>query len=475
MDENADKPVKSVEISVIPYLSEIPVVPYPSQLFSSSRGPTKANAGLTWWQVALMQATFNTAGAVVTFPYACGVFGAFLGPCLLLAWMAIALYANIFIAASARRCSAKTLGDVGQDLAGRAGRIAATGLQMLNLIFLLPALLELMGDSFTYLVSLNNKQLSWVSCLGVWIIVTWIIVVVGLQFIRKFDTSIWFTYISFAMVIIKAFVVFPVLFASSNNHVQDSSPAQLAGAPVPLSWESISWAMSIFPYSVTPVFILVENMSEMQEPADIEKALYCAFSAMFIIYTVPGVVGVSLWGWNIANPVTNGLEVGAAAITANLFLLWASINDYIISTITLAKETQARLMPAFDITKWTPAEVGRWMLLTVPYSIFAVVIATCVPSFGTLVGLLTSLTIVLENTSVPAWFMLMVRRERGSETTDALVDCTDSVRWCVTATVEMAMLIGGVLLAAYLLAGSVAGLRGLEYSDFHSMFCGYGH
>ena len=403
--------------------------------------------GLSWIDTAVMQACFSTAGAMVTFPYAVGIFGYVLAPCILIAWTAVVLYTNLNITEAARRCNAKSFGDVGESMAGPMGRHLATLFQMINLVFLLPVQLELAGGSLAYLVGDT-------ACLGVWTLVIFAAVfLLPVQACRTYTTSIWMSYVTIAVLLLKALVLFPIIFdTTSNPNMSQSSDARLALAPVTQSWSDYAGALSLFPYSFTPIFVLVENMSEMETPQKVDRALYAACAFSFLVYLFPGFFGVACWGYSINDPVTDGLERNWMSELVNTFLLLAALNDYVIASVCVSKETQLRLMPRMDVTSYALGDILRWFALTLPYGLFAAIMATCVPSFGTLVGLLTSLTIGITNMTLPSFFSLCSPQRH--------------------AAVDWALLIGGLGLSAFMLAGSVIELEDLEWESFRAIFCG---
>jgi len=433
-------------------VAKVAAAPPPGTISSSA---VDVGPKLTWGYALLMNLTFSTSGAVVTFPYTFGVLGVALSVILLLAWMAIALYANLAVVDAAIKCKAKTLGDVGEAMGGKFGRVAAEVGQIGNLAFFIPVALQLCGGTMQWLVSESNAS----KCLGLWTIIVWAVLVVLLQGIRSLDHGKWMTVLSILLLAIKCFVLLPYVFASEDNPLGPREAASAFGNPaVPAStWSDIAGALSSIPYGVCPIFILVEVMAEMKEPEKMKKALWLAFGGMLLFYLVPAYTAVGMWGHYVNDPITAGVGHTGASIAANLFVLFATFNDAFLGAATMFKFGRLRLMPTLVEDDFSPRGMARWLFLTGPYFLCALVVATCIPNFMMLVGFLTSLTVVLPNSALPAG-LIIAKRRKAREPGTALL---------VPAVVGLI----GLGASSFMLAGTIDDISDLTFGHFEALFC----
>lgn len=210
-------------------------------------------------------------------------------------------------------------------------------------------------------------------------------------------------------------------------------------------------------------------------------------------------MGVVKWGWNIENPMpvaqdkinelfciviqnrhlhmhmtnrvkmrrTVGLERTGASLTANVFLLFASLVDYIFATLTIGKSLQASYFPDLRLSDFSLKSARQWLVCTLPGAVFAFLLASLVPSFTSLVGLLTSITIVLMNTAIPsALWLAMQQRVGSSAATGAPSRDVGSSSTMVRAL--WGALVIGSLLSVFVFAGTIKMVSEL---DFSSGFC----
>ena len=411
---------------------------------------------LAWGFAFLMNLTFSTSGAVVTYPYTFGILGVATAVLLLLGWMAIALYSTLAIVRAALKCDAKTLGDVGESMGGSWGRFAAELGQIVNLAFYIPVALQLCGDTLTWLVS----NMDTTQCLGLWTFVIWAALLLLLQFMHNLHHGKWLTVLSVSLLVIKCFVNLPIMFATESNPLS-SAPVQAFGnSAVPAStWDVYAGAISSIPFGVCPIFIVVEIMAEMKEPEKIVQSLYLAFAGMLVLYVVPTIIAVTQWGYNLNDPVTVGVSYSANSVAANLFVLFATFNDAFLSSATMFKFACTRLPLSLKENDYSVQGLVKWLILTVVYFAFALIVATCIPSFMTLVGLLTSLTVVLPNATVPACFIIVDRRRAQASTASFVV--------------PILVAIVGVGISAYILAGTIIDVTKIKFGSFENTFCGY--
>lgn len=346
--------------------------------------PKEDNKKLSWWGVVATQTTFSTSGALVSIPFAFGQIGYVLGPMLLVGWAVLCLGVNCWLVDVALDANCRTLPEVGRALAGDGGRRLVHLVQMANLIVFLPVVLNLTAGALQYVA-----DTPW-DCIGYWNILCAGGLFGLLQVLRRWSHASWLAYATCCICLCKATSLLPYAYVHYKSDVQAKptyASAWAFGAPEN-SWGNWGLALACFPYAITPVFIVVETLAEAREPERYKSALVAAAGCMCAMYLVAGLVAVQYWGWDLSNPVTLQVPRGWVGITLNVFLAMASMLDYVIASLVVNREV-ARLFP-----EWP------WVLQSLPSTIVAVVLVCSIPSFGTLVGILTGFTIVGANTFV---------------------------------------------------------------------------
>ena len=359
---------------------------------SLSREKTNEDKKLRYWDIVVIHATYSTAGGIVVMPYMFGQLGYVLGPIVLGLWMFLLYCINAFVCdivlASGGRC--KTLGDIGAKLAGTHGRLVLRGIQLLNMLLYLPTALETIALSLQYI---GNKAFNHESgCVGYWKLIVFGLLVVLLQVMKSWKDSAIVSYLIFALVVFKALVLLPYGFVEYKDDYIESKfyqGASLAfGNPDPKFWDMIS---GILTWVFTGIFFVVESMAETKNPKEYKSALRVGVIIMYILYIVPGLMCVLMWGWNHQYLVNLELPYGWMGILLNVLIALPTLLDYIISSLVINEAISMKFLkpPECQITSW------RYQLKkTLPSTILAFVICVIIPNFDTLVQIGTSITIV---------------------------------------------------------------------------------
>ena len=287
----------------------------------------------------VMLTTWATAGVIITMPYIYGQFGYALGSVLLALVMSCTVYTAIFLLKVSDQCKPGTirkLGDVGEALAGRKGRILFEFFQMTNLLFYLPVALETVSISLQYLSSSPSDNSNSISnCSGMWNIITCVLMYVLIQLMNNWYHMTWLGYLSAAIVAIKAYALLPYTYVEYQDKIISSTdymgPSQAMGNPYP-TWQKYAVALAGIVYAFAPVFVLFEIRSSMKEPQQMKKALYISSFLQLSMYFVAGITAVALWGWNVIDPINQQIPKGWVGDVINIMIVLATSLDYCIAS-----------------------------------------------------------------------------------------------------------------------------------------------
>ena len=287
----------------------------------------------------VMLTTWATAGVIITMPYIYGQFGYALGSVLLALVMSCTVYTAIFLLKVSDQCKPGTirkLGDVGEALAGRKGRILFEFFQMTNLLFYLPVALETVSISLQYLSSSSSDNSNSISnCSGMWNIITCVLMYVLIQLMNNWYHMTWLGYLLASILAIKAYALLPYSYVAYQDEIVSSTdymgPMQAVGNPDP-TWQKYAVALAGIVYAFAPVFILFEIRSSMKEPQQMKKALYISSFLQLSMYFVAGITAVALWGWNVIDPINQQIPKGWVGDVINIMIVLATSLDYCIAS-----------------------------------------------------------------------------------------------------------------------------------------------
>jgi len=410
---------------------------------------------LSLTDAVVMLTTWATAGVIITMPYIYGQFGYALGSVLLALVMSCTVYTATFLLKVSDQCKPGTirkLGDVGEALAGRKGRILFEFFQMTNLLFYLPVALETVSISLQYLSSSSSENSNSISnCSGMWNIITCVLMYVLIQLMNNWYHMKWLGYLAASIVAIKAYALLPYAYVTYQDEIVSSTdymgPSQAVGNPDP-TWQNYAVALAGIVYAFAPVFILFEVRTSMKEPQQIKKALYISSFLQLSMYFVAGITAVALWGWNVTDPINQQIpSTGWVGDVINITIVLATMLDYCIASKVLNAWFKATFLSSWSDT------IGTKLLYTLPTTIVAISCVLLIPGFSSMIGILSSIAIVSMTTwAVPfAW-------ELGGRAYQA------------NRKIMLLVLIVGILVNVFALAGSIDAAATATFSS--NMFCG---
>ena len=410
-------------------------------------------ARVPWWMAVMLIFQFNTSSSLILYPYAAGRLG-YLGTVVAMAfYWSFAIFGEILITRAAlRHPEAKTLGDLGDALGGQRWRAALETFQMANMWLWLPVATIFMADSTRNVV----VQLGWgegettdaygflpegLDCHLVWIAMILALELCVVQLFEHYRGCGWLAFITTGMVATKIalFALDGVVTRQENGPLATEAKARLFGSPNASSWVEIFNALVVLVYSFCPVFVHVEIMDETVEGdrAKYNQALGIATAMMASAYLLGGYVCIALGGWDTTYPITQppskpgefGLSFEPSSITVNVFVIAATLLDYVIAHVAISK-TLLRRNPHVnkdgsctilqnEIDSFF-ARRFRWFAWSLPPWILNAALALSIPVFSTLVSLLTGLVIPTAQIVLPALLALLVhvRGEKRVEEED---------------------------------------------------------
>ena len=416
--------------------------------------PQQQQQQLSLTDAVVMLTAWATAGVIITIPYIYGQIGYALGSVLLVIVMSCKVYTATFLLKVSDQRKPGTihkLGDVGEALAGRKGRILFELFQMTNLLFFLPVALETVSISLQYLSTSSSENSNSISnCSGMWNIITCVLMYVLIQLMNNWYHMTWLGYLSASIVAIKAYAFLPYTYVTYQDEIISSTdymgPSQAIGNPDP-TWQNYAVALAGIVYAGAPVFILFEVRSSMKEPQQMKKAVYISSFLQLSMFLVAGITAVALWGWNVTDPINQQIPKGWVGDVINITIVLATMLDYCIAS----KVTNSWFKATF-LSSWSDT-IGTKLLYTLPTTIVAISCVLLIPEFSTMIGILSSVTIVsMTSWAVPfAW-------ELGGRAYQA------------NRKIMMLVLVVGILVNVFALAGSIDAAATATYS--FNMFCG---
>jgi amino acid permease len=187
---------------------------------------------------------------------------------------------------------------------------------------------------------------------------------------------------------------------TTSANIDYLGPVQAFGNVQP-TWYNYAFAMTMFFFGFVPMFILYEMRNDMKNPStsQVKSVLWVSTTFLILLYAIPGLICVILWGFNIKNPIIAELPRSnwiAYVITSYVFI--PLIMDYCIITKVLRDHIIAAAAGATTAaTTATTAAATRCklsstiyfnrFLCSLPQLIFALVVALTVPNFSSVVGI----------------------------------------------------------------------------------------
>ena len=462
---------------------------------------------------------FNTSSSMILYPYCVGRLGYLGAAFALIFWWSFVIYIEILVSRAYCRAAvahpkAETLGDLGEAIYGKLGRMLLEIFQQANMWLWLPVATVFIADSIRSVVltafgTSSDNLRGGFNCHLTWLGITLAFELVLVQFIENFREAGWLAIVSLIFIVAKLglFALDGVMERRAHGPLEDQMQPRLFGhsaAPTAATdeamWVEVLNALTILSYSFLPIFIHVELQSEMQKPQEYEKALLIAVTMTALAYLGAGYIAVSLGGWDTTYPITKapdrplqyGMSYPPASIPTNIFVIYATLLDYVIAHLAIAKNLLSKSftsMPStsgeltthqHEIASWLHRRF-RWLLCSIGPWLLNAALALAVPIFSSLVSFLTGLTGPSTQIVIPALILLLasvrhddVVDDNENENDDDNKHKTSTTRWCYHTSLIVCMIFGIAACAVALTAaaGGLSMIRFINHGDgTRNFFC----
>ncbi|CAE7390054.1 PRMT7 [Symbiodinium sp. CCMP2456] len=384
---------------------------------------------MTWRQAGILIFTFAAPSAVMAVPFAIANAG-FIGGiviCMVITGASIA-GANMLLQIKLCYPDCETFGDLGFKVFGRPGEVFGNlnlgpkvvqkpRIQLGNFCLFMPCALRFCGDALQGIGSIG--PLGSCSDYYVWLVALFCLLTTQ---VRRLSNANIFAQIS----LVCTFGMIGCMLAAVFLYdIDDKISARLVGNPeTDLNMMAVRLASgcTISAWSYVPAFLAVELSACMETPKDFKKSLVFAGGLNVLVFSIVGSIVVARWGYEVGEviSITGGVGAWVPGTALNTifscFKLGGNFVSYMLDTVPLCRFCQRSWAPSFKDT-WSVSDVMRYLGYTLPTFILALILATFIPSIGTLLDFVTALTTPWVTQIYPA--LLYWRFLRDSDDRDA--------------------------------------------------------
>jgi len=430
---------------------------------------------LTFWEIVAIQASYSSAANIFQIPTMIGIWGYVLGPILFGLWFVLVYYIAAFVcdvvaASPHQRC--QHYSGVGYELMGQHGRQLFRTVQLVNMLLYIPSVLVSAQEALRTIFGEDSLN----GCVGYWKLIVFAILFVILQVVKNFKESSWLAFASLAMAFLQACIFAPILIASQQEEYKDNTLLSPdtgeilnKGPAQPFLYPDADWwtvMMGFIPYGFTGTFLVAETMSVAKDPTCYKKALAYSMGIMYILYMVPALCVVLLWGWNFDYLLNIDFGQGWGSIIVQLFIFVPNLLDFLLSCLVVNDSFRRRFIDrnCNDEEANANPSIGKQLLITSPTLLFSLVVATVVPNFETLIGINVSAALLPGITWMisAAWFVSMRRNKNNNDSNTMLKS---------SAILQTISLVVGFGLSIVWFVAFVQGFIGEDWSA-KGIFCG---
>lgn len=434
----------------------------PTPAAEDNKSDQPRRAGTSVLGAAMILSTFSTTSSNVMYPFCYGTLGYVLGPVMGLVVQGLMCMLSLRFMDVALAAKCQSVSDLGHVLGGVWGARFLAFLQVMNNALFLPVSLVIASGALQEVVlsslgcsddgTHDDAACAWWRCNIDPLFITCVLAWPLLLFARNFGHMTGLAAVSIAIVFAQTGMI--IWYAA--NHAFDGATGEAVlpvGSHAP--WHAFISAISVYLYSFVPMFVAVEISAGMANPEGIRSAIVIAYLVPAIgVYAPTGVAVALLWGPGVPNPVTHALGTGTVSAVTNGMLLYSTLLDFVVAATPVNGVVQRCLFPAFD-GRLTTGNFPRWLLITLPSLLCALVLAIFVPRLDSLIGLLTFFCVPAMMFFAPSSMMLRHLWYPKLRTYDAEQAAADSppempAEIARIAKGSVALLVVGIMLGALL-------------------------
>eukprot|EP00756_Hemistasia_phaeocysticola_P004908 Hpha_TRINITY_DN13073_c0_g1::TRINITY_DN13073_c0_g1_i1::g.68715::m.68715 len=296
------------------------------------------------------------------------------------------------VALVADDCS--TFSDVGLVSFGRTGERVGTVIQFTNFILFLPVAIDLCADA------LGGALPSLFDCKDYYIFCVCLACLLTTQ-VRSVANTNLISYASCICIVIIAVIIISIV--ATHDPVLGAPDAQVMGNPASGFKGAVITMLgaAVIQWSFVPAFLTVELCHAMASPHELTKSLVLSGGATVVTMIVVGYATVSLWGWNLLNPIMASPEwnaqpnVGGLASVKimNWLLLFANLTGYLLDSVCVGRACAQAWLTDFDFGDWSAGACLRYLLATIPSWLFGLAASLLVPGLFDMLAFTTCLTV----------------------------------------------------------------------------------
>ncbi|PVI06893.1 hypothetical protein DM02DRAFT_707499 [Periconia macrospinosa] len=332
---------------------------------------------LTWWQAGFIMIAETISLGILSLPAAIAAIGLVPGIILLLSLGILATYTGYVIGQFKLAYPfVHSLADVGAVCLGPWGREIGGAAQTIFLIFV-------MGSHILTFTIAMNSITGHATCTIVWGVVGFIILWI-FTLPRTLKKVSYLSMISFASIVAAVLITMIGVGVDPTPNIQLYATRQIAFVPAFLAVCNI-----IFAYAGHVAFF--SFISELRDPTEFPKALCLLQTTDITMYTIVAIVVYRYGGSEVASPALGSTSHTVMKVAYGVALPTILLAGVIYGHVA-SKYVYVRLFRGTrHMSTRTPLAVGTWALITFTFWLVAWIIAQSIPSFSTLLGLISAL------------------------------------------------------------------------------------
>ncbi|CAI6338781.1 unnamed protein product [Periconia digitata] len=373
-------PVTDVEKASAPERSDSD--PQPSQKakedpFGDEKDAQVKYRTLTWWQAGFIMIAETISLGILSLPSALAAIGLVPGLILLLSLGVLATYTGYVIGQfKIKYPFVHSLGDVGEVLLGPWGREIGGAAQTIFLIFV-------MGSHILTFTIAMNVITGHATCTIIWGVVAFVVLWLC-TLPRTLEKVSYLSIASFASIVAAVLITMIGVGVDPAPNLQLHATREIAFVPAFLAVCNI-----IFAYAGHVAFF--SFISELRDPRDFPKSLIMLQTTDITMYTIVAIVVYRYAGSEVASPALGSTSHTVMKVAYGVALPTILLAGVIYGHVA-SKYVYVRLFRGTKhMSTRTPLALGTWAGITFVFWLIAWIIAQSIPSFSTLLGLISAL------------------------------------------------------------------------------------